>query len=251
MRYTFGDDNRIHAKPPSPSRGGHCTADLVERSSNELQPRREYPVSQRRGSVASMALDVLPPACLAGRGDSILARSEWATEQWIGRLGVLSPQVKLWVCMPGYDQRMFEDARKAECLAQEGRWAARWVIRELHRTPQQHANEIAKEATKDFFMRHPTSEMRCRRGYNAVSVEMAYISAQMAAELPDTASVLLFVAWWLAEEAGCYNRRVWSRLPLAAADAIEEIRQRCRRDGEERRVARARRQQEGKEAARR
>ena len=89
MRYTFGDDNRIHAKPPSPSRGGHCTADLVERSSNELQPRREYPVSQRRGSVASMALDELPPACLDGRGDSRRGWSEWATDQRMERLGVL------------------------------------------------------------------------------------------------------------------------------------------------------------------
>ena len=70
-----------------------------------------------------MSLDELPPACLVGRGDSILV-----TDHWIARLRVLSPKVKLWVNMPGYYLWMFEDAREAECLAQEGRYAARWML---------------------------------------------------------------------------------------------------------------------------
>ena len=87
-----------------------------------LPPRQEYPVSRRHDSVTSMALDVLPPACLVGRGDSRRDRTEYATDQWIERQGVPSLQVKLWLDMPGFDQRMFEDTRKSECLVQEGVW---------------------------------------------------------------------------------------------------------------------------------
>ena len=60
---------------------------------------------------------------------------------------------KLWLDMPGFDQRIFEDWREKECLANEGRWAARWVLRRLRRTPHdtiQRAKEIAKQAVKDF-----------------------------------------------------------------------------------------------------
>ena len=106
--------------------------------------------------------------------------------EYIAWLRVLSPKVKLWVNMPGYYLRMFEDAREAECLAHEGRCAARWVLEGLRRTPHntiQHANKIVKEATIDFFTRYPTSEMRCRRGYNTVALEMAYESTQMAVKL--------------------------------------------------------------------
>ena len=88
--------DRCHGKPSCQKlQGGRCAADLVERSSHELPPRREYPVSRIRGSVASMALDVLPPVCLVGQGDSRRNRIGWATGQWIERLGVKPPQIKL------------------------------------------------------------------------------------------------------------------------------------------------------------
>ena len=48
-------------------------------------PIQLYPVSLRRDSIASMALDLLPPACLARQGDSKLGRSGWTTDQWIRR----------------------------------------------------------------------------------------------------------------------------------------------------------------------
>ena len=89
-----------------------------------------------------------------------------------------------------------------------------------------------------FFMRDPTSEMRCRRGYSAVALEMAYASTQMAVELLGAASVVLFVAWWLVEEAVCCDRREWVTLSAAATEAIKETERQRRREGEERMVAR-------------
>ena len=80
----------------------------------------------------------------------------------IERLGVPSPQVKLRLDMPGFNQRMFEDMRESECLVQEGRWAAQWVLQRLLRTPydtMQRAKAIAKKAAKEFSrdMRSPHS----------------------------------------------------------------------------------------------
>ena len=53
----------------------------------------------------------------------------------------------------GFYQRIFVDWRKEECLAQEGRWAAQWVLRRLRLTPHdtmQRTEKIAKEVVNDF-----------------------------------------------------------------------------------------------------
>ena len=87
-------------------------------------------------------------------------------------------------------------------------------------------------------------------GYRAVATAMTRVSAEISAKIPDTMSVLLFVARWLMEETASHIRwetqREVFRLIDAAADTIVDEDQRRERVKEERRVGRARRRQECK-----
>ena len=87
-------------------------------------------------------------------------------------------------------------------------------------------------------------------GYDVASVAMVRVSAEITAELPDTASVFLFAALWLmlmekaAEHIGWGTRYIndmvdgWFGLSEAAVDAMEEAKQR---------MAKARRRKECEE----
>ena len=213
-----------------------------------------------------MALDVLPPACLAGRGDDTKDKNGWRLEWWIERLGVPSPQVKLWLDMSGfYVERMFEADRKAECLVQDACLAAQWVLIMLDRTPQNTVhrnNKIATEAARDYYETHPSSKMRYRWawGYDVTSEVLVRVAAEMAAELPDEASILHVPTKWLMEKAtghiGWRTQYVgdmlegWYPMSNDASGAISVAKERREGVRGERRVERARRRQEGKEAAR-
>ena len=91
--------------------------------------------------------------------------------------------------MPGFGQRMFEDARESECLTQEGRWAAQGVLKRFWRTPHgtmQRDEEIAKKAAKGYFKRHPSSEMKYRWTWGcdgASMMVMSRLSVEMAVKL--------------------------------------------------------------------
>ena len=112
-------------------------------------------MSRRLGSVTSIALDVLPLACLVGRGDNRRDRVEWAIDQWVEPLGVEPPQIKLWLHEPGFRWRMLEHERREECLAQEGQWAVQWPLQRLQQTPKnmvQRAVEVVKDEVVGYFM---------------------------------------------------------------------------------------------------
>ena len=54
-----------------------CWNDPIEGTYNESSSRRVTPYVRPHGNVASLVLEKLPPACLAGRGDKV---SEWAVK---------------------------------------------------------------------------------------------------------------------------------------------------------------------------
>ena len=76
-------DQTSHGTPLSQSWGDRTRDDHTGGALNESPPRRERPYNYTRGNTASMALEWLPPTCVAGRD----SRGKWSrcSDGWYTR----------------------------------------------------------------------------------------------------------------------------------------------------------------------